>query len=161
MNDLKRLIPINKIKQIEINPQSLPVDPDMRIIWKITQILLVLYYSSSQTKASLKKIHFFLSYLESSQKANILKDIDVNNKLKRLKLRIAFNPYNSKVIKYGVCSGLIKIKGQSIVLTDLAKFFLEKIEKNNDLMKFEKGILKSIGKSKYLEKTIESIMKGE
>lgn len=146
-------------KPITFTKRKSPLPPDMRPIWRVSIIVLLLSLFGRAGKASEMKIHFLIYVIRNKNKWNTLKRVILENELP-LDLIIRFDPSVNRALMYSQAEGLLKYeKTKNVVLTDKGKEFSKLILSNEDLFSDEKAFLKNFKKNDFPDKRIESIMK--
>ncbi|TCI51973.1 hypothetical protein EVJ24_12650 [Exiguobacterium sp. SH1S21] len=91
-------LPLNEIKEIKFKRKRIPISPEMRPMYRISQVILILYLSSTKQTASLLKLQLFNWSLQNEGRYTRL-----------LKLReskdfpiIRFDPFLNRALNYGV-----------------------------------------------------------
>ena len=154
--------PFLSIKKFSFEEKPSPISPDLRILRRIAQILLVLELCSIGKKASLEKIQFFLSSLDTREKIEDLLNYNGDSIIKTYWLSVNYNPYVNRACDYALGSGFIAYNSKrNFKMTSLGENFINYILKDKDLLSYEKSILESIGKTKFTEKVIKSLLLGE
>jgi hypothetical protein len=88
---IERQLPISQITSFTFVTQPIAIPPDLRPLWKISQILLVLKLCSRKEKATLLKLQLFNWALGSSKALDQLKKYVLRER--NYKLRDPNNPY--------------------------------------------------------------------
>ncbi|MDX2504174.1 MAG: hypothetical protein QNL62_06835 [Gammaproteobacteria bacterium] len=135
-----------------------PLPADMRPIWRVSIIALLLNLFGRSGKASEQKVHFLVSVLRDKEKWEILKNVIHKDELP-LNLIIRFDPSVNRALLFSHAEGLTeRLKGGSIKLTDKGLTFSKNILKDTNLFEDEKEFLKNFKKSDFTENRINSII---
>lgn len=151
-------LPLDEIKQINFSRKKIPISPELRPMFKISQIVLILYISSTKQTASLLKLQLFNWALKKTARYDRL--------LKLKETRhfpiIRFDPFLNRALNYGIAMDLFSFNENTgkFTLTTKGEEFAESIEYQEDLLEEEKSFLHSIKKS-LSDKFLSSIFKEE
>lgn len=137
-------LPFDEIKEIKFRRKRVPISPELRPMYRISQIILVLYLSSTKQTASLLKLQLFnWSFQNEGRYERLLnlkdtKDFPI----------ICFDPFLNRALNYGVAMGVFVFNDGTgkFSLTDQGEVFAKKIL-DEDVFVEEKNFLKSIKKS--------------
>lgn len=152
------LFPLEKIKEFRFNPRSEPIPVNLRIMYQISQILLVLKFNSIKSRASHQKIHLFLNNMDNEDKMEEMIRVDVSKESEFRNLIINFNPYVTRAIKLGILYDFLKIENKkTITFSNNGKILLKFLETNKDLFNFDIKHLTKIG-NKFNETVIKKII---
>ncbi|PIC84945.1 hypothetical protein CSV72_16190 [Sporosarcina sp. P20a] len=137
-------LPFDEIKEIKFSRKRVPIPPEMRPIYRISQIILILHLSSTKQTASLLKLQLFNWGLQNEDRYERL-----------LKLKetsyfpiISFDPFLNRALNFGVTMGvfLFNDKTGKFSLTEKGEVLAHSIIKE-DVFLEEKKFLKTIKKS--------------
>lgn len=137
-------LPFDEIKEIRFRRKRIPIAPELRPMYRISQIILVLYLSSTKQTASLLKLQLFNWGLQNAGRYDRLlklkdtKDFPI----------IRFDPFLNRALNYGVAMGVFVFNDGTgkFSLTEQGEEFAKKIL-DEDVFVEEKRFLKSIKKS--------------
>lgn len=137
-----------------------PIEPEMRPLWKIGLISLILHHVSRSSKASSTKILALCSVLCSKKKAPLFEQI-MNGDMPVESLSVRFDPSVNRAIDLGIGEGIFAIDdSKKIFLTDKGKNFVKKIDQESSVFELEKKFLSQFSKNDISETLIEKIVKG-
>ncbi|PFN68720.1 MULTISPECIES: hypothetical protein [Bacillus cereus group] len=138
-------LPLDEIKHINFSRKKIPISPELRPMFKISQIVLILYISSTKQTASLLKLQLFNWALKKTARYERLL------KLKETKHFpiIRFDPFLNRALNYGIAMDLFSFNENTGKFTLSAKGegFALAIINQEDLLEEEKVFLHSIKKS--------------
>lgn len=144
-------------KKIKFVQRPAPVFVEHRPIYKIGQILLILYLSSRGFRSSLTRLQLFNWLI----KENVRKDKIILS-IKKNKLDVyawGFDPALTIALRYAIAEKLIDENVDSFKLTSKGIDYCMKIIEDETLFDQEKYFLKAVKKS-ITEKMIDSAVKG-
>lgn len=134
-----------------------PVLPEHRPLYKIGQILLILYLSSRGGKSNLPRLHLFNWALKSKERSDQLIKAAAE---RQLQVRAwGFDPALAIAMRYAIAEGLIRESSASYELTENGTMFAKAIIKQPDVFATEKDILEHIGKG-ITQEMVENVAKG-
>ncbi|KAB1178932.1 hypothetical protein [Photobacterium damselae] len=153
--DILNAIPKNGIS---FNYRGSHIDAELRPLWRISLLVIILMRLCSGNKANSKKIQALYSLVASEKKRKIYSSRSTNNEY----LNIRFDPLVDRAIDIGVGHGLFKLDdAKSIVLTDKGISFGKRIEEDDNVFILEKNFMKQFKKSFFTEQRINSLITGE
>lgn len=144
-------------KKMRFIQRPAPVFVEHRPIYKIGQILLILYLSSRGFKSSLTRLQLFNWLI----KERVRKD-KVILSIKKNKLDVyawGFDPALTIALRYAIAEKLIDEDVDSFKLTNKGVNYCMKIIEDENLFEQEKIFLKAVKKS-ITEKMVDSAAKG-
>ncbi|EPM5526210.1 hypothetical protein OHW35_08015 [Acinetobacter baumannii] len=146
----------NAAMKIKFIRRPAPVFVEHRPIYKIGQIMLILYISSRGYKSSLTRLHLFNWVLkEEKRKENLI------NSLKGGNLKISawgFDPALTIAIRFAIAEKLLFEESTGYKLSELEIQFSKEIMSDSLLFTQEKEFLLSIKKA-LTEAMVESVAK--
>lgn len=143
-------------KYISFTEREMPLYVNYRPMYKVSQILLILYFNGYAGKASLLKLHMFSWALKSYENLNILKDFVTSNYQKKLQF-FGIESTLNRALNLAYAEKLIDFDKGNYKLLDKGRKFVEQINKDESLFVDEKQVLKLIGK-KIPEKIINGLI---
>ena len=137
-------LPLDEIKEIRFSKKRIPISPELRPIYRISLIMLILYLSSTQQKASLLKLQLFNWALKNESRYDRLLQL---KKTKDFPI-VRFDPFLNRALNYGVAMGFLSFNNNTgkFSLTEKGIKFVLKII-SEDIFEEEKKFLSSIKKS--------------
>lgn len=137
-------LPLDEIKEIRFSKKRIPVSPELRPIYRISLIMLILYLSSTQQKASLLKLQLFNWALKNESRYDRLLQL---KKTKDFPI-VRFDPFLNRALNYGVAMGFLSFNNNTgkFSLTEKGIKFVLKII-SEDIFEEEKKFLSSVKKS--------------
>ncbi|MBK5458948.1 hypothetical protein [Peribacillus sp. TH27] len=137
-------LPLDEIKEIRFSKKRIPISPELRPIYRISLIMLILYLSSTQQKASLLKLQLFNWALKNESRYDRLLQL---KKTKDFPI-VRFDPFLNRALNYGVAMGFLSFNNNTgkFSLTEKGVEFVLKII-SEDIFDEEKRFLNSIKKS--------------
>lgn len=147
---------LNLINNIKFNNRPIAVPSTYRIIYKVTQILLILKLNCKKTKGcSLQKLQIIsnaISYEEYFENLKLFIDSRIQN------IIIRYDPSLNRALKYALEENLICFqKNKLLKLTDKGILYVEQIISDKNLYIEEKNILYTIS-TKLTEDKIERLI---
>jgi hypothetical protein len=143
-------------KFISFTERATPLYPSYRPMYKVSQILMVLYYNGFGGKASLLKLHLFSWALKSTENLELLKDFAISNGQNKLRF-FGIESTLNRALNLAFAENLIDFDNGTYILLDKGRNFAISIDGDETLFVNEKQILKLIGK-KIPERTINSLI---
>ncbi len=125
-------------------------------MYKVAQILLILYFNGYAGKASLLKLHLFSWALKSYENLNILKDFVTSNYQKELQF-FGIESTLNRALNLAYAEKLVDFDRGNYKLLEKGRKFVEQINEDETLFINEKQVLKLIGK-KIPEKIINGLI---
>lgn len=137
-------LPFDEIKEIRFIRKRVPIPPELRPMYKISQIILVLYLSSTKQTASLLKLQLFNWGLQNEKRYMRLLQLKETNYFPI----INFDPFLNRALNYGIAMGIFSFneKNGKFSLTEKGELLAENIIKEEVFLD-EKEFLKIIKKS--------------
>lgn len=135
-----------------------PVEPELRPVWRISLIALILSLLSSGNKANIKKIQVLCSLISSADKRqqyfSPTKDLFDNFNLR-------FDPLVDRAIDLGIGEKIFELdSSKSIKLTKKGQEFAKKIESDREVFINEKGFILKFKKSFFTDEVINRLIEG-
>jgi hypothetical protein len=143
-------------KYISFTEREMPLYFNYRPMYKVSQILLILYFNGYAGKASLLKLHMFSWALKSYENLNILKDFVTSNYQKKLQF-FGIESTLNRALNLAYAEKLVDFDKGSYKLLEKGRTFVEQIIEDEALFVDEKQVLKLIGK-KIPEKIINGLI---
>lgn len=135
-----------------------PVPADIRPMWRVSIIIIILKVSSKSNRASINKLHFLSSILRSREKMEIFLDV-FNNNLHSSNLVVRFDPTLNRAVEIARAEGFVQIEsGKTVSMTDKGQEFANKIINDTELFVVEKNYLNNFKPSQLTEKYIDSLI---
>lgn len=145
-------------KGITFNYRGSHLDPELRPLWRISLLTLILMKLCSGSKSNSKKLQALYSLVASEKKRNLY----TSDKNSHDSLNIRFDPLVDRAIDMGIGHLLFELDdAKSIVLTDKGVAFGKRIENENDIFILEKNFINKFKKSHFTDKRINSLIAGE
>jgi len=141
--------------QIKITQKPFHVSANARVVYRIIQLLLILYFSRGKS-AFLSKIHLLIWVLEKKERMDLLlrsKELDYNKSIGLWSI----SDYTNQALLYMYEDGFCKISVKTYSLTDKGKEFIKKIIDDKEVFLDEKAFFKQLGSIR--EKDIEKLEK--
>src|SRR5690554_2421363 len=143
-------------KFISFTERATPLYPNYRPMYKVSQILMVLYYNGFAGKASLLKLHLFSWGLKSTENLDTLKTFVTSNFKNKLHF-FGIESTLNRALNLAYAEKLIDFENGSYKLLDKGKVFAEQLIEDKTLFVNEKQVLKLIGK-KIPERIINNLI---
>lgn len=141
-------------EKMTFNSTGSPVDPELRPIWRISLLTIILNKLCRGSSSSLKKMQVLYSLISSTDKRSRYSSegacADIN---------IRFDPLLDKAISLGLAEGVFSLDAaKSVVLTDKGALLSNKIYNDSTLFIFEKEFIENYSKSDFSDKKIDQIL---
>lgn len=130
------------MNRISFHRKPMPILAEYRPLYKITQVLLILYLCSRGKKSSLIKLHLFSWVMKDDKRKSIL--LASANKNKILFGVWGVDPSVNYAIQYSLGEGLLERVGVSYKLSKKGESFISEINEG-DVISGEYLFLKSLG----------------
>lgn len=131
-----------------------PIDPELRPIWRISMLVIILRKLCRNSSANLKKLQVLYSILSSKEK----RELYIINGTKS-EINIRFDPLLDRAISLGLGEGLFSLdSAKSIVLTDKGNVFSDKIYNHKAILTLEKEFISLYSKSEFTDKNIDKLL---
>ncbi|AKH70563.1 hypothetical protein IMCC21906_02923 [Spongiibacter sp. IMCC21906] len=136
---------INKSTRLRFNRRPLPVFPEHRPLYKISQVLLILYLASRGGRSKLPRLHLLNWALKSNERRQ---QLVVAAKSKNLNVSAwGFDPSLAIAIRFALAEGLLYEDSAAYRISELGEVFLQELLKNEGLLASERSFLFEIGKN--------------
>jgi hypothetical protein len=137
-------------------PRPAPVPGDLRPIWRVSLILLILLNSRGK-KASLQKLHVMNWSARSRFNSDLLLHY-MEKKVSKEEVVPRIEPSLNRAIDFAKGEGLVAVEnGKNLILTTVGTLTAEEIDRHADCMTKEKSFLKKL-KSFANEQNIEELL---
>jgi len=141
-------------EKMTFNSTGSPVEPELRPIWRISLLTIILNKLCRGSSSSLKKMQVLYSLISSADKRSRYFSegacADIN---------IRFDPLLDKAISLGLAEGVFSLDAaKSVVLTDKGALLSSKIYNDLTLFVFEKEFIENYSKSEFSDKKIDQIL---
>ncbi|WP_288369555.1 hypothetical protein [uncultured Algoriphagus sp.] len=143
-------------KYITFTERELPMYVNYRPMYKVSQILMILYYNGYAGKASLLKLHLFSWGLKSYDNLNTLKDFVTSNYQNKLHF-FGIESTLNRALNLAYAEKLVDFDRGNYSLLEKGRKFAQAIDTDETLFSNEKQVLKLIGK-KIPEKIINELV---
>lgn len=143
-------------KFISFTEREMPLYVNYRPMYKVSQILLILYFNGYAGKASLLKLHMFSWALKSYDNLNTLKDFVTSNYKNKLEF-FGIESTLNRALNLAYAEKLVDFEKGNYKLLEKGRKFVEQINDDETLFVDEKQVLKLIGK-KIPEKIINGLI---
>ncbi len=144
------------VSTLKFKRQPAPVLAEHRPLYKISQILLILYLASRGGKSKLTRLHLFNWALKTSERSELLKTAA---KTKILRITAwGFDPAFAIALRYAIAEKLVREMSTGYELTDRGRIFAGQIANEQDIFITEKAVLTAIGK-KITETMVDEVAK--
>jgi hypothetical protein len=144
------------VKSIRVERKPIAVPYNYRIMYKISQLLLIIYYCCSSRKGcSLEKLHMISTAITSKKDYERLTSfIDGRQNI----IIIRFDPAVNRAVTMALAEGLLCRQGNGLFkISANGKMFVEELDKDITLMVREKELMKLIS-IKLTEEKISGLM---
>jgi len=149
--------PLTERGRLRFERRPSPVLVEHRPVYKISQLLLVLYLSSRGGRSTLPRLHLFNWALKRTDR--IKKLVDAAN-AKALQITAwGFDPALAIAIRFAVAENLVQSTSTGYQLSEKGRNFVVEILKDPDAFTSERLLLVEIGKD-ITEAMVEKVAKG-
>jgi len=141
--------------KIKITQKPFNISSNARVVYRIIQLLLILYFSRGKS-AFLAKIHLLIWTLDKKERMNLLlksKDLNYNRSIGLWSI----SKYTDQALLYMYEDGFCEIKGRTYSLTEKGIEFIKKIVDDKEVFLEEKDFFKKLGSIR--EKDIKKLEK--
>lgn len=131
-----------------------PIEPELRPIWRIAIITLILKNLCRGSKSNLRKIQVIYSIIASKDKREEFtkRKLDSN-------YSIRFDPLVDRAVALAIGEGILKLdESKSISLTNKGNDFYKKISNTDELLNDEKEFMAALKKSDFTEENINKLL---
>lgn len=137
-------LPFDEIKEIRFIRKRIPMSPELRPMYRISQIILILHLSSTKQTASLLKLQLFNWGFQNEGRFERLLNLKETSNFPIIR----FDPFLNRALNYGVAMGffLFNDKTGKFSLAEKGEVLAQRIL-NEDVFIEEKKFLKAIKKS--------------
>lgn len=145
-------LPFEEIKEIRFSRKRIPISPELRPMYRISQIILVLYLSSTKQTASLLKLQLFNWGLLNEERYKRLLNLKESVSFPIIR----FDPFLNRALNYAVAMEVLTFneKTGKFTLTEKGEVIAQRIIKDNifeEEIKFLKQIKKSLSDAFILQ----------
>ena len=129
--------------KIKITKKPFHISANVRVVYIIIQLLLILYFSRGKS-AFLAKIHLLIWVLDKNKRMNLLlrsKELGYNKSIGLWNI----SKYTNQALLYMYEDDFCEIKGRTYSLTNKGKLFIKKIVDDKEVFLDEKAFLKQVG----------------
>ncbi len=138
-------------------PEAIP--GDLRPLWRIGILLLMLYLASRGGKSSFKRLHVLNSMIRTSENRETLKKLIAGSKSPDAVV-IRIEPYLNRAVDLAHGEGLVnRISGDRISLTPKGEALAMLLQTQSSIFVKEKEFLMAISKS-LTERLVDSLFTG-
>ncbi|MCS6123992.1 hypothetical protein [Shewanella baltica] len=156
--DIFDLLPENGLK---FNHRGTPLDPELRPLWRISLLILILSKLCSGGKANSKKLQALYSLISSDKKRKAYPRSG-EGKDSNASINIRFDPLVDRAVDMGIGYGFFELDdSKSVCLTQKGKNFGKKIEADTNLFVVENNYMKNFTKSHFTDQVISSLIAGD
>ncbi|ENN8408612.1 hypothetical protein [Serratia marcescens] len=141
-------------KKMTFRSNGSPIEPELRPIWRIAIITLILKNLCRGSKSNLRKIQVIYSIVASKDKREEFtkRKLDSN-------YSIRFDPLVDRAVALAIGEGILKIdESKSISLTNKGNEFYKKISNTDELLNDEKEFMAALKKSDFTEENINKLL---
>ncbi|CEQ19394.1 hypothetical protein [Paraclostridium sordellii] len=144
---------INRVR-FKNRPNAVP--SSYRIVYKITQILLIMKVCCKGRKGcSLEKIQIISDAISYGKSLDRLK-LFIQGEIEVITIR--YDPSLNRAITYAMAEGLIYVQGNKLFrLSEKGKLYIKEVQSNKELYRKEKEILEFIS-TKLTEEMIQKLI---
>lgn len=146
--------------EFSFNKRFSPIPSDLRPIWKLVIITLILHKCCSKKTCSFQKMQVLCWAVKNKKNQHeLLRFVSDKNTNVSFNLVVRYEPSVNRIIEISLAEGYVEqINGNRLRLTDKGESLAIEIEKSNDVFIEEKSFFKSVGKS-LSEKLLSDLSK--
>lgn len=145
-------------KGITFNNRGSHLEPELRPLWRISLIIIIIIRLCSGNKANSKKLQALYSLVSSEKKRKLYNAYENNY----TPLNIRFDPLVDRAVDIAVGHHLLELdEAKSIKVTNKGLAFGKRIEKDNNIFILEKDFMNQFKKSFFTDKKINDLISGE
>lgn len=147
--------------RMTFNHRGTPIDPELRPLWRISIISLILMKLCSGNKANAKKIQALYSLVSSEKKRSAyLSNIFDSGSVSTINIR--FDPLVDRAVDMALGDRMLCLDdAKSIKLTEKGLAFAKRIDDDNDIFIIEKKFIDQFNKSHFNDRVINSLITGD
>lgn len=139
-------LPFAQITNFKFTIQPIPIPPDLRPMWKIAQILLVLKICSRSDKATLLKLQLFNWALGSPKAIEQLTKYVLYHDEESKPTTIHLDPSVNRAVEFAIGEGLIDLdRSGKATLTSKGDLFVQHVMADEELFAGTKRELTRLG----------------
>lgn len=143
---------------ITFNYRGSHLDPELRPLWRISLLILILMKLCSGNKANSKKLQALYSLVASEKKRHFY----TSDSTEQQSLNIRFDPLVDRAIDLGVGHSLFELDdSKSVALTAKGASFGKRVENDENIFILEKKFMNNFKRSHFTDKRINSLITGE
>jgi predicted transcriptional regulator len=148
--------------EYQFNKRLFPISPELRPVWKLAILVLILSKCCMKNTCSFQKIQVLCWAVKNKKNQKELLDfVTTQNINLNFNMIVRYEPSVNRIIDIALAENFIEqVGGDRIRLTDKGKRLAEEIDKANDLLISEKNFFKSLGKKRLSEKLLLELTKG-
>jgi hypothetical protein len=144
--------------KLHFRNRGTPIPPELRPIWRISVLALILQTVSRANKSSTKKLLALSNIITSKKKMLVFEKI-TSKKLPSSAIDIRYDPAVNRAIEIARAEGLFQVdENRNIQLTKLGTVFAKKILQDESSLQAEKEFLSKFSKNDLSEKVINQII---
>lgn len=141
---------------LAFNRRPAPVLAELRPLYKMAQVVLVLHVASRAGKSSLPRLHLFNWSLKNAARVEALSQAA---RLKRLSMVTwGFDPALAVALRYLYAEGLVLDEGVKVSLTESGGQFAKELLEDDSLLVQQKNDLSQVGRG-ITETMVDAIAK--
>lgn len=146
-------------KKVVFRQRGTPIEPEMRPLWRMALISLILLNLSSGLKSGSKKIQVLCSLISSPEK---MESYFSGSKDLFFRHNVRFDPLVDRAIDLGLAEHIFELEpSKSIKLSNKGLVFANTINADTEVFVKEKEFMKKFNKSFFTDQVIEKIISGE
>lgn len=151
--DILNVIPENGLN---FNYRGTPVDPEIRTVWRVSLICIVLLNLCRGNKASVKKVQVLSSLLSSKRKMDLYLNRSGNGFL-----NLRFDPFVDRAINIGIGYNVFELDAaKNIKLTALGLAYAGEIFLDSEVFSLEKEFVEKFNKNHFSDNRIDRLVSG-
>lgn len=143
------------------NHRGTPIDPELRPLWRISLIALILMKSCSGNKANSKKVQALYSLVASEKKRNAYNSSFTESGSTSI-VNIRFDPLVDRAVDMGLGENFFFLdETKNIKLTEKGLAFAKRIDGDINIFILEKDFLSQFKKSHFNDQIINMLITGD
>jgi hypothetical protein len=145
---------------ISFSRVAAPIQPEVRPIWRISVLAMILLILGRAEKASSKKLLVLSSIVSSARKRALLPQV-LSGDASALDLNIRFDPTLDRALDFGLAEGIFELDhGKNVALARRGREFASRIMQLEEVLVTEKEFLRQFKKNDFTEDVIQRLVAG-
>jgi hypothetical protein len=121
-----------------------PLPGDLRPLWRISVVLLLLKHCCRQARSSLRRLHVLNWAIRSKENQHLFLQV-VERDRETTDFIVRFEPAFNRAISFAIGEHLISSKGDSVQITEKGSAYVAELEQQSTLLQEERNFVKTLG----------------